>query len=232
MNHPLSKPKYLSLTATQQHKLAAKLLREKNLSTYRNIEEWLQLNPLSDSFESQSNRYHYHIEQAGLSLKEHQFLPKVTTQDSPSSVPYLPVHIYLDSLRSAFNVGSIMRTTEALRLGTLYFSEKTPLPSHKQVQDAAMGAEPPTKQKNLSTLPKPIIAIETVENATPLPSFTFPKCFTLILGNEEFGISEKNLAQADAFISIPLCGEKNSLNVANAFAIVAYEIRKQRGMHA
>jgi tRNA G18 (ribose-2'-O)-methylase SpoU len=45
------------------------------------------------------------------------------------------------------------------------------------------------------------------------------------MGNEEYGISEKMLSRCDDFVQIPLMGQKNSINVACAFAIAAAYIR-------
>jgi tRNA G18 (ribose-2'-O)-methylase SpoU len=61
----------------------------------------------------------------------------------------------------------------------------------------------------------------------PLSDFIFPASFTLILGNEEYGISNESLKLADYIVEIPLFGAKNSLNVACAFAIAASQIRRQ-----
>ncbi len=82
--------------------------------------------------------------------------------------------------------------------------------------------------KALEACPKPLIAIETVADACPYYDFCFPDVFTLALGNEEYGLSEKVLKQADFAIQIPLYGRKNSLNVACAFAIIASEIARQK----
>ena len=58
--------------------------------------------------------------------------------------------------------------------------------------------------------------------------FNYYSIFTLILGNEEYGISDKVLKEVDFLIKIPMMGRKNSLNIANAFAIAAYEIRRKK----
>ena len=84
-----------------------------------------------------------------------------------------------------------------------------------------------TKVANISDLPKPLILLETCENAVPLKTFHFPKKFTLVVGNEEHGCSQELLKAADNIVKIPLRGRKNSLNVANAFAIAAAEIVEQ-----
>ena len=81
---------------------------------------------------------------------------------------------------------------------------------------------------NLKKMPQPLIALETVEDAHSLFDYIFPKNFTLVLGNEEFGISQKVLSQCTAAIQIPLVGSKNSLNVANSFAITAAQIHSHR----
>ena len=92
-----------------------------------------------------------------------------------------------------------------------------------------MGTETivPVYQGDLSNLKKPLIALETVENAPSIYDFSFPETFSLLLGNEEYGLKEKTLRQADHIVQIPLLGSKNSLNVANAFAIVAGEISRK-----
>ena len=175
--------------------------------------------------EEHSNAFHHHLQAAGQKVKEHNLL--VRTGDREVGAPYLPIDIYLDHLRSAHNVGSIFRTTEALRLGKIYLSEQTPTPDQKQVHDTGLGACEWVEWTQGPPQRRPIIALETVERAVSLSDFEFPESFTLVVGNEEYGCSQEMLAAADHVIEIPLFGKKNSLNVANAFAIVAAEIREK-----
>jgi len=137
--------------------------------------------------------------------------------------------IFLDNIRSAHNVGSIIRTTEAFSLGKLIFGGITPLPTHKQVQDTAMGTADwvEWKQGHVDEGPRPLIALETANDAIPIHEFSFPAECTIALGNEEYGCSDEILQKADAILQIPLYGRKNSLNVANAYACVAHQIRMQ-----
>jgi len=209
------------------HKKGAEAIEKGKLDSYREIEGWLSLPPCSFDKESLSDRFHFHLREAGLFRKEHNLL-FVEKGDSESDTPFLPYGVYLDSLRSGYNVGNIVRTTEALRFGTLFFSSDTPPLSNKKVKDAAMGADSHVHVEvitDLSSLPRPLIAVETVENAIPYTEFDFPTSGTLLLGNEEYGLSQESLEAADFYVSIPLCGRKNSLNVANAFAILASHIR-------
>lgn len=227
--------KFLSLKEAHQHKKASELLREIFTSPteqlqlfYRKVELWLQLPPVNlTSHEEISHRFHAHLTKAHISWKEHSLL-HIKTKDTLSEAPFLDIHIFLTSLRSAFNVGSIFRTVEAFRLGTIHCFPPTPTPENPKVQKASMGTYdkvPFFTNSQLDDLPRPWIALETATPSTLLSSFSFPSTFTLILGNEEFGIPKEILLKCDVILEIPLYGNKNSLNVASAFAIAAAAIR-------
>lgn len=243
--YDFTEKKFLSLPIERQHKKCAELLKHlyerlinqdptlPEWDQYQLLLQWMNDFPLiSCQIEEVANRYHQHLQQAGQRKKEHHLLPCVRKGDRTEPIePSWPIVVYLDQLRSAHNVGSILRTIEALGLGKAYFSPGTPFITHKQVKDTSMGADKWVECEQgtlLDTLPSPLIALETSDEAISLDDFIFPPCFTLIIGNEEYGCSEAVLRQADYLIEIPLRGRKNSLNVANAFAIVAGEIRRQR----
>ncbi len=225
--------KFRLLSSRRQHKNAGLHLRalyEQKLPLdphYRAMEEWLNLPPLEETSEKIIDRFHLHMKKGAISLQEHNLLVK--RLDTLSDVPFGPITIYLEDLRSAFNIGNILRTVEAFRLGTVIFSQNTPYIDNRKVEKTAMGTTTivPAKQGDLSSLPKPLIALETVDGAPSMYDFSFPETFSLLLGNEEYGLKEKTLQQADHIIQIPLVGSKNSLNVASAFAIIASHIKNQ-----
>lgn len=235
--------KFLSLPLERQHKKCAELLRRlydqygkevtaADWELYLELLGWMQQPlPATLSLKEIADLYHMHLQKAHVSKREHHLLPRIRQGDRLQGEETWPIAIYLDHVRSAHNVGSMIRTAEALALGSLYFSPSTPFPSHKQVKDTAMGADQwisCIQGVELSTLPRPIIALETAEDAVSLYEFIFPFSFTLVVGNEEYGCSDKVLAQSDYCVEIPLRGRKNSLNVANAFAIAAGEISRQK----
>jgi tRNA G18 (ribose-2'-O)-methylase SpoU len=236
--------KFLSFSLEKQHKKCAELVHHlyelalqnkwdpNKLIIYNELQSWMSESPLtSPSYQELSDRYHYHLKLACIQKKEHHLLSSIRSQDRVQKDPIWPISIYLDHLRSAHNVGSIIRTVEAFSLGALYFSTQTPYVDHKQVRDASMGAyQWVTCHPNadIMKLTSPIIALETSEKAIDIYEFIFPESFTLVLGNEEYGCSQQTLLKADYLIEIPLRGKKNSLNVANAFAIAAGEIYRQR----
>ena len=231
----ISKQKFLSFSSKKQHKFAAHILREfhetkkqEKWHDYLEIASWLALPPISPLFPAIADRYHYHLKKSFVSIKEYDYLSHQF--DRLSRTPYLPIAIYLENLRSAHNVGSIIRTVEAFRLGTLYLSSQTPSHEHPKVQKTSMGTlslVPIQTCSSLGQLPQPLIALETIKKAPPYYDFDFPATFSLLIGNEEYGLSQKTLFLASYVIQIPLQGSKNSLNVASAFSIIAAHIRQR-----
>lgn len=240
----MTEGEFLRLSVRYRHKKAARILRAfqedrdaRSLTIYRRLEKWMELPHLQESdFPGLSDRYHLHLAAAEISWKEHNLLSSPISQiDRPSSMPWLPVTIYLDNLRSAFNVGSILRTVEAFRLGKVCFSKNTPFIDNLKVQKTSMDAfdkVPCVQNAQISDLPHPLIALETDPQAPSVFDFAFPESFTLMLGNEEYGLSEEALSLKSAIVRIPLYGFKNSLNVASAFAIAAgvisHQLREKR----
>lgn len=198
---------------------------------YRRIEAWLEMPIINlQDIKALSDRYHFHLAQAGQSWQEYNLLTNHQKSDTDSVVPFLHAGVYLDNIRSAFNVGSIIRTVEAFRLGPIYFAKQTPYIDNPKVQKTSMFTFDKVichAKTPLNELPKPLIALETVPNAPLLFDFIFPKECTLLLGNEEYGLSDQALSIADQVVQIPLYGFKKSLNVAAAFAIVAAVMSNQ-----
>lgn len=224
------KSKFESLPLKQRHKKAAELLRAhftcpnaKTFKHYLEMASWLSLDPVSETDEALSNRYHLHLQLADQSLAEHNLLSR--RNDHLTGAPFGPHVIHLDNLRSAFNVGSILRTVEAFRFGSVSYGGNTPKNDNPKVQKTSMGCA--NLVPTATTLPRPYIALETAKSATPINEFEWPETFTLIVGNEEYGISEEWLSRADAIVTIPLFGGKGSLNVASATAIAISKIGKK-----
>ncbi len=237
-----TKKKFLSLAPERRHKKCALLLKqiydrllqnndpEPLWRKYREWMLWMKEGTGPCIIKSIADSYHRHIKLSGQYLKEHNFLPRIETEDKVQAHPPLNIAVVLDNIRSAHNVGSMIRTAEALALGELYFKGMTPLPSNKQVRDTSMGTHewiPCHSFQDFAKLLSPVIALETSPDALSLSEFIFPESFTLVVGNEEYGCSDETLQAADILLSIPLYGRKNSLNAANAFAIAANQIRCQ-----
>jgi TrmH family RNA methyltransferase len=142
-----------------------------------------------------------------------------------SGVQTFPASVFLEDIRSPFNVGSILRTAEAFGVERVYLSPQTPLPTHPRARKTARGAEAalPWEVRNLegiSGLPG-VFALET--GGVSIEAFEFPTRGTVLVGSEELGLSPEALSLADAGlgrVAIPLAGAKRSLNVSVAFGIL------------
>ena len=145
------------------------------------------------------------------------------------------MRVYLDDIRSPFNVGAMFRSAESFGAAKIFVSPFCADPNHARARRTAMGcvdvlpwervdlfaaqAEPPLAQAGGAGCGS-VFALET--GGTPLAEFAFPRQGLLIAGSEELGVSPKALAAADASlgrVSIPCYGAKGSLNVSVAFGI-------------
>ena len=144
-----------------------------------------------------------------------------------------PVAAILDNIRSPFNVGSIFRSADAFGVGELALCGITPKPPTVKIERTAMGAVehvlwrgfPHTKDAIAAFRARGfrILALETVKTATNLADISDFAETAIVFGNEEFGIADETLSLCDAVAAFPLVGMKNSVNVANCFAIAMYQ---------
>ena len=142
----------------------------------------------------------------------------------------------LHNIRSCYNVGSIFRIADAVSIDKLYLTGYTPSPDENQkIAKTALGAENYVQYEKIKNLKKlieklkmegvKIVALETTKDALLYFNFLPKFPLALIVGNEVRGIDQRTLKKCDLILKIPMTGKKESLNVAVAFAIVAYYIR-------
>ena len=147
----------------------------------------------------------------------------------------------LAGIRSSYNVGSIFRTADASGFEKIILCGITPLPldrynrPNKEIAKVALGAEKylpweyaesaVREIKKLKQLGYKIIALEQSRRSLPYSKFKITNAkFVLVLGNEITGLSNSVLKLADKILEIPMRGQKESLNVAVAFGIVAFKL--------
>jgi tRNA G18 (ribose-2'-O)-methylase SpoU len=145
----------------------------------------------------------------------------------------------LHNIRSAYNVGSMFRSADALGIDKIYLGGYSPTPEHKKVVKTSLGAEVVVEWeyrrqtyvllKELKMQGYQIIAVELDKRSVPLEMFVPAgnNRLAIMMGNEVRGLSNTMLDYADTIVEIPMQGIKESLNVSVAFAIAAYELRKK-----
>lgn len=150
-----------------------------------------------------------------------------------------PLTLVLDNLRSAANVGNILRAAEAARLARVYHCGISPAPPDPKLLKTAMGsAEYVPHERRGSTLEVvrelraagvAVWAAETTERSLPHTAARFPRAAgtAIVLGNELIGVDVDVLAECDGVVQIPTFGVKNSLNVATAASVLVWEVLRQ-----
>jgi 23S rRNA (guanosine2251-2'-O)-methyltransferase len=160
-----------------------------------------------------------------------------STLESLNSVKKLPAYVILNSIRSNYNVGSIFRTSDGAMIEKLYLCGYTPCPPKKEVLKTSLGSTESVKWEyirdaksvinELRNLGIQIVALELTDKSLPyhqLKSSDLPVC--LVVGNEISGVSQELLELCDKSIEIPQYGIKQSLNVAVAYGVAIFELRK------
>ena len=140
----------------------------------------------------------------------------------------LPHYLFLDHLRSPYNVGSIFRSAEAFQAAGIYIAPGSASPEHPRARRTSRGTVDGVdwRECELSSIPPdiPVFALET--GGEDIASFAFPSHGICIIGSEEDGISPeaRRLAEAShGIVTIPQHGAKGSLNVSSATAILLYK---------
>jgi tRNA G18 (ribose-2'-O)-methylase SpoU len=159
---------------------------------------------------------------------------------APTQLPHpgrLPIRIVLDNLRSAFNVGSIFRTSEGAGVEWIHLCGITPYPPNPKLGKTARGSEAYVPWSHhidateavrlLRTRGYTLAALELTDRSVDYRSLPFPQPIALIVGHEVAGVTRPVLEEADLIVEIPLRGIKNSLNVATSFGVVLFEILRQ-----
>lgn len=160
-----------------------------------------------------------------------------STLENLPNIKKLPVYVILDSIRSNYNVGSIFRTSDGVMIEKLYLCGYTPHPPKKEILKTALGStdsvsweyvkEPKEVVMALKERGVKICALELTNKSKKYYEVSrsdFPLC--LIIGNEITGVSQELINICDCSLEIPQYGIKQSLNVAVAYGISIFELRK------
>ncbi len=172
-------------------------------------------------------------------ITDADFLVLSEDQSVSLSAP-APLVLVADNIRSAFNVGSMLRTAECLHATKVWLTGYSPVPIDKKTAKASMGAENYIlweHHRDLSVVLQQLknegyslVALETVKEANTIYDSSLPEKVAFIVGNERFGLSEKILSQVDQILRLPVFGRKNSLNVGVCFAAAGFEWRRQHNL--
>jgi 23S rRNA (guanosine2251-2'-O)-methyltransferase len=155
----------------------------------------------------------------------------------------LPVVVVLDNVRSLYNTGSFFRTADGCGVERLVLCGITPRPDqgHRQrhaIAKTALGAEltvpwqyradANTAIVEASAAGYHVAVVDTSAQAVSLYDWVpaWPIC--LVFGHETVGVSSHVMGLIETHVRVPMCGRKESLNVATAGGVVLYELLRRR----
>lgn len=149
-----------------------------------------------------------------------------------------PITLLCENVTNAANVGSLFRTADAFGLEKIIFCG-SPIPSGRKMTKTSRATEKYINFEwqehasevcnTLKSSGHQIVALEITETSTPLSKMIFEldQPIVLVIGDENFGISEACLQVSDHILHIDMFGQNSSMNVVQATSIALYEMTKQ-----
>lgn len=236
----VSQKKFMGLSTKKQHELLAALAHQyinkdsyqKFIQRYEELHEWAELDVfcpgswLSEK-EALQEFFRFHSTFSPNPFNENH--KDVEKNVNLTWKPDFQVSIYLDNIRSPYNIGSIIRIADNFGLKEIVHSNPDLDLNHPRIKKSSRNASfwiplryEPDPINWLEKTDAETAALETGENAVNVSKWIPEKETIIIAGNEENGISEKILKAADKKIEIPMFGYKKSMNVSSAVSIAAH----------
>ena len=144
-----------------------------------------------------------------------------------------PLWIVAQALRDPGNIGTILRTGDAVGAGGLILVDNCADPFSVEAVRASMGAIF-TQQVAAARWPEfvdwlrsgegQLVGTSLKANHDYLEAEYRKPCF-LLIGNEQQGLPESYEAECDSLVKIPMAGRADSLNAAVATAVMAFQVR-------
>jgi len=189
------------------------------------------------------------IEQAGGEIVEcpPEILAKITGKENPQAIAGVfaefdtslsvldrtvaPIWLVAQALRDPGNLGTMLRTGDAVGAGGLVLLDDCTDPFSVEAVRASMGAiftQRLAQARWEDFLPwlrggKGQLVAASLRDAVPYRGAPYAAPCFLLVGNESRGLPEEYEAACDLRVTIPMRGKADSLNAAIAGAVLAYE---------
>jgi len=169
--------------------------------------------------------------------------PRMRTLDSAVNTLGSPAAVLvLDAITNPANVGMILRTATAAGFDGVVLPRRGVPAIDPLVIKASAGVafhapvlRTATAEQGCSTLRAAGFAVLGLSASAPGARSLFadppPPRVAYVLGNESAGVSAGVAAQLTGWVSIPMAGDVESLNVASAAAVVCFDWARRRAAH-
>jgi 23S rRNA (guanosine2251-2'-O)-methyltransferase len=149
-----------------------------------------------------------------------------------------PLFLMLDHVQDPQNLGTLIRTAEAMGVSGIIIPERRAAGITPAVSNASAGAVehlPVAQVINLNRTIEELKAaniwvagLDMGDDTQPLDKVDLTGALALVVGSEGSGLSRLTREKCDFLISLPMYGRVESLNAAVAGSIVIYTARRQR----
>jgi RNA methyltransferase, TrmH family len=154
----------------------------------------------------------------------------------PAAVGSSPWAVFLDAVSDPGNLGTILRSAEAMGAAGVVLGAGTVDPFNPKVVRASAGAlfhVPVVEGSTLAevkSLGYRVLATSSHEQAgsKSLAEVDLGGAVCVVLGSEAHGVSAELASSVDGWIRIDHAGRAESLNVAMAATIISYELARAR----
>jgi TrmH family RNA methyltransferase len=165
---------------------------------------------------------HILLAETGQQTADWDFIDHFGNLDAQKRRIFPGMKVFLEDIRSPFNVGAMFRSAESFGVEKMLLSPLCADPHHPRAERTAMGcvSAVPWERIDLDKIEGPLFVLET--GGTDMNDFNFPENGTMIVGSEELGAGPEALELAGKSlgrVSIHTFGAKGSLNVGTAFGI-------------
>ncbi|MBT3544176.1 MAG: RNA methyltransferase [Saprospiraceae bacterium] len=149
------------------------------------------------------------------------------------------VVVILDNIRSAINVGSVFRSSDAFAIERIILVGFTATPPSREITKTAIGATSSVEWTHVDDITDTLLqlkkngytitSIEQTDSSVSLLDWDIKpdQKLAIVMGNEVDGVSDEALALSDVAIEIPQYGTKHSLNVSVCTGIVLWEVSRK-----
>ena len=148
-----------------------------------------------------------------------------------------PITLVCDNINNAPNIGSLFRIADAFGVEELIFCGDN-IPIGKRMTKTSRSTEKYVSYRiepNINEVVKSlksshyILSLEITDSSIDLTDFKLEtdKPVALVLGDENFGVSDSVLKLSDTILHINMFGNNSSMNVVQATSIALYELVKQ-----
>ena len=163
-------------------------------------------------------------------------LGRVTAQQY-KELPGSGIAVVLDNVRSAHNVGSAFRSSDAFKIDKIWLCGICATPPSAEIHKSALGAEDSVPWEHaddtLEALRRlreegyTLVAVEQTVRSVKLDAFRpAPDTkYAVVFGNEVDGVRQDVVDACDFSLEIPQDGTKHSLNVSVSVGVILWHLR-------